>query len=126
MGFYDTVTFEEKHEPSGVAGGTVFQTKSLGRGEGQFKISGQGELVMEECLYEKAAASGADAPFRLKRVVVGAVAVPYHGDMLLIAATDHKPDQVVARFTDGKLEWARPVASYPERWLQLLWDIGSG
>ncbi len=126
MGFYDTVTFETAHEACGIAAGARYETKSLGRGSDEYMISGTGELVLEQCRYEDADQSSDGGFPRLKRVVIGDVVVPYHGDLLLTGVTDQEPNELAARFTHGKLEWVRPVASYPERWVQLLIDIGTG
>jgi hypothetical protein len=125
MGFYDTVTLDQEYPEYGIARGTVFQSKSLYAGIGDFTITSDGTLVEHLCRFE----TDLDQPPRFtwqppnKRVHIGDKVIEYHGDILLSGdATAQRFEKLVARFTHGRLEWIRPLDQYPEANRLLLVD----
>lgn len=126
MGFYDTLTFSSGYAECGIAPGARWQTKSLGRGGDEFRVTHSGKLLLERCRYEENDQVGPRGLRQLKRVATGNAVVPFHGDLLLIGEPRDSREEFVARFTHGKLEWVRPLSRYSRRAARLLTEIGSG
>lgn len=117
MGFYDNVTVERASGEHGIAVGTVFQTKSLYAGGGDFTITSEGVLV--EHVHRRTA--GSQTVVHVEDRVI-----EYHGDILLMGQDD--ADRVlhfVIRFTHGRLEWIRPLSAYPQHNRVFLLEQGA-
>src|SRR5271165_6360247 len=107
MGFCDYIKLESASPENGVKEGTMFQSKSLYAGGGEFTITADGKLVEHRFRYENdpAIPHSKGRSLRGKRIHVGDRVVDYHGDILLHGSRpDHSPTQLVVRFTHGRLE----------------------
>lgn len=128
MGFSDSVTIEQEYAEYGIGKGERFQTKSLYAGMGEFTITEGGNLV--EHLYRIEDDPDSRNPItgwpRGKRVDMGRKVIEYHGDILLHRMEpDRQPQEIVVRFTHGRLEWLRPLSEYPEVNRGLLVEQGA-
>lgn len=122
MGIYDRIRIEKAFPELGLTEGAIFQTKNLHAAMGEFTITATGKLVEHYYRYE----SNPDKPLPLLiKIPIRDQVIDYHGDLLL-----HGPDNegrwngFVARFTDGMLEWIRPMEEYPEANKELLFEQG--
>ena len=61
-----------------------------------------------------------------KRVHAGDRVIEYHGDIHLHgSAADERFNELVVRFTHGRVEWIRPLDEYPEANRALLIEQGA-
>lgn len=130
MGFSDNLRLEAAYPEYGVPRGAPFQTKSLYAGGGEFTITVDGQLVEHRYRYEEDPERShpyGDWPMpKPKRVSLGDRVIAYHGDILLIYnGPDKRWLELVARFTQGRLEWLRPLEEYPEENRVLLIEQGA-
>lgn len=124
MGIYDKVRLEKAFPELALAEGTIFNTKSLHAGFGEFTITDSGKLV--EHLYRCEPDPENPICIFAKRIPIRDQVIEYHGDLLLSGPdTEDCWIDFVARFTHGALEWIRPVADYPEANRELLGEQGA-
>jgi hypothetical protein len=128
MGFCDDVTLERAYPEYGMAARRTLQSKSLYAGGGIFTITRDGKLV--EHLYRYEEDPEHVYPFSrqptLRRVAVGERVIDYHGDILLYQTGEaDRVRELVVRFTNGLLEWVRPLEDYPEGNRRLLVEQGA-
>jgi hypothetical protein len=106
----------------------MLQTKSLYAGGVEFTITQDGKLVEHLYRYEDdpdRIPSTTGSP-RFKHTPIGERMIEYHGDILLHHyGTEKNSLELVARFTNGQLEWLRPLADYPEVNRMLLVEQGA-
>jgi hypothetical protein len=117
MGCCDIITLDREYAEYGIARGTIFQSKSLHAGDGQFTITADGKLIEHLGRYETDTERGDNFTQQpvYRRVYVGDQIIEYHGDILLYGPPRNKRSgELVARFTHGRLEWIRHVDEYPE------------
>lgn len=95
MGF-DTIRFDTAQPSLGIQALEEFQTKSLGQIFNVYNITSDGRLVENLVCYESPE----------KSVAVAHRDLDYHGDLLLCSKAF---DQLMVRFTHGKLEWIRKI-----------------
>jgi hypothetical protein len=124
MGMFDTVKLESAQPEHGIAAGTTLQTKDLFAVGASFTITADGRLVEHPCCYENDPQDIAVSakPLPLRQLPLEDRQIAYHGDILLVgeAANGDHLLELVARFTDGRLEWLRPLSTYPAESLGLL------
>jgi hypothetical protein len=127
MGFCDNITRDQEYAKYGVARGRSFQTKSLYAGGGEFTIPADGSLVEHRYRFEndrqRPESASLYSPGR--RVHVKDTVIAYHGDILLYGARKEETLELVARFTNGRLEWIRRLEDYPEANRALLIEQGA-
>lgn len=116
MGMYDTV-YCDRTLPDGkkVTNG-MFQTKHLGCGLTEYRITTEGKLLRVNTRYESTDAG-------LRPVASTQEEVPAHMDLLLHGTTDSGEFvEYIARFTEGRLVSFRPRSELPEvgDWLVTL------
>src|ERR1700733_14246386 len=102
MGFCDYIKLEIASPENGVKEGTMFQSKSLYAGGGEFTITAEGKLVEHRYRHEDdpAIPHSNRCWLRGKRIHVGDRVIEYHGDILLHGSMpDGASKQLVARFT---------------------------
>jgi hypothetical protein len=120
MGMYDEVVCEcalpDGKEPSP----RQFQTKNLYRLLASFTLTKEGRLVYHWVRYVSEETPG-DGLFGFRMVPVEQkdIDMDFHGDIRLSGVEDDSPDYI-ARFTDGTLEWIRPIENFSKEELALI------
>jgi hypothetical protein len=127
MGFCDNIKLDQECAEYGVARGSSFQTKSLYAGGGEFTITSDGSLVEHHYRFEnyrqQPVSASSYSPGR--RVHAKDMVIAYHGDILLYGTGKDENLELVARFTNGRLEWIRRLEDYPEANRALLIEQGA-
>lgn len=121
MGVSDDVTLEAGDKENAIAPGTSFDTKSLYANRASFTITRDGQLVEHLFRYHWKNDHGLSDNPPFQRIPMGTRIIAYHGDILLYGASR----RFVARFTNGRLEWIRPLDDYPEENRVLLIEQGA-
>jgi hypothetical protein len=128
MGFCDYVTVDREDMDRAIISGSRWQTKSLYASGAEFTITTSGKLVEHLYRYDEDPEDIhgiTRLPLR-KRIPAGEKVIDYHGDILLYRSLpDDALHNVVARFTNGKLEWIRSLEDYPEENRCLLVEQGA-
>jgi len=128
MGMFDEVKVEFLF-PDPELQDRVFQTKDFNCALDQYTITKDGRLVLQKVRYEDVPEE--ERPYFgtpewdesvaarmcgvLKRVPIGTVEVPHHGDISIYTTTgsreagDLQLHEYTVRFTYGKLEWIKRV-----------------
>ncbi len=128
MGMFDEIRCEYPL-PDAVVQDALFQTKSLDSVMDHYTITRDGKLIHHKVRYEEVPEE--ERPYYgtpeweedkivrsfgcLKRVPVGDVEVPYHGDIYFYTtigtpgADDYEWFEYQARFTEGELQWIKRV-----------------
>jgi hypothetical protein len=115
MGLFDSIHCHAKCPGAELLGKGEFQTKDLGRRMDLFTITEVGRLIH----HRKYRAQFQPIRQHFEEVDV---MVPLHRDITFCGQTfDGKPDWLVARFTDGRLEWIRLRESLSEDHREYLW-----
>jgi hypothetical protein len=94
-------------------GDSYFQTRSLYRCMMRFTITREGRLIHHSTRYVR----DTDTPrgvSLLAPVEEHNIDMQYHGDVLLTGEWDGKFVEYVARFTNGTLEWIRPMGDFSQ------------
>jgi hypothetical protein len=125
MGFYDYLTCEAELPERGVPVGAWFQTKDFSCTSSELTITKSGRLVETRFSHEWPdqgnARPGDAAWLPMKRTLLGTCDLEFHGE---IRFYDYELDmsypEYVARFTDGKLTWIKPMLELLERHQTLL------
>ena len=89
MGVFDRMIVDKAFDSLAVEAGEKFQTKSLKPCMNHYRISAEGALFN------------------------GEHPIPFHGDIHLLRRSGKEPQELVARFTNGCLEWICRLADYP-------------
>jgi hypothetical protein len=100
MGVFDWVVLEGGAADLGIDPGETFQTKSLEPGLCRYLVSDDGRLCVSD--FDGDLGDRTSTKEEIK----------FHGDILLFRCRDSAPREVVARFSDGRLEWIRPLEAY--------------
>jgi len=126
MGMFDDLKCNAPLPDDRLDPGSPCQTKSLFRSMVEFTITVQGRLVYHRRHYEQDGEykGRSRLPFpQYKCVATEDIDMIYHGDVLFYGSREQEPlANYVARFTDGQLQWIRPLEALPEirrQWLEL-------
>lgn len=128
MGLFDIIKSESSHPECGVTEGMTFQSKSLYAAGGEFTITSDGKLIEHQYRYESNPDKDGETAMLplLTRIPIGDCTIAYHGDILLVAAGKGDPlQELVARFTHGRLEWIRALSAYPAENRAILTERGA-
>lgn len=117
MGMFDYLQCDYPLPDGRVVEGPVFQTKEFDCFMNIVRITSAGRIILQDSHYEdvpKAERPYPDAPdgsFKalcgcMRRVVDGESDAEFHGDLNFYG----DPGDFIARFTDGQLQWIKPVA----------------
>ena len=121
MGMFDYVQCDYPLPDGRVVDGPVFQTKDFDCGMDIVRISRAGRLVLREWHFvdvPKAERPYPDAEEGsiesmcgiVRRVVDREYEAEFHGDMNFYG----EPGDFIARFTEGQLQWIKPLTLSPE------------
>lgn len=128
MGLFDTIRWQARFPDSRLGAQPVFQTYSLGRGMGRYTVTEEGRLLyhsVRDALFSEAATVNARRPSTPGGALCPGIDLEYHGDLLLHPLTESPPAvEYAARFTQGILEWVRPLADLSATHRQWLSAIG--
>jgi len=124
MGMFDELRCEFPL-PDPIVQDEIFQTKDLERLLDRYTITSDGRLILHQVRYEEVPEK--ERPYygtpewkrggliqflgSLRPVPVGAVEIPFHGDIVFYTFLENRPEkewfEYRARFTDGRLQWIR-------------------
>jgi hypothetical protein len=127
MGFFDTIRWHARFPDSTLGAQPVFQTYSLGRGMNRYTVTEEGRLLYHP-VRDIFFGETETAPARRSSSPGGALSpgidLEFHGDLLLHPLTESQSAvEYAARFTQGILEWVRPLADLSathRQWLSAL------
>jgi hypothetical protein len=108
MGLYDEVWFEDQL-PGIVSNCRRFQTKSIHSCLDRYIVTKEGRLRLVRSRFLKKDDTGAETQGDSR-----GIDTRFHGDIRLIASDAGTIEEYIARFTDGTLEWVRPLSEVQE------------